>query len=64
MNRAPRWSLPPSGPQKSEARASVTRARPASWAASASAHMRARMRPLLPVAARGVDSVIGPSTGP
>ncbi|WP_246292828.1 hypothetical protein [Lentzea indica] len=53
-----------SGPMNWPARTSVTRTRPASCAAFASRHMRARTSPLGPVAASGWSSVSGPSTGP
>jgi hypothetical protein len=52
------------GPKKSDARPMATRTRPAS-AASSSAVMAARVRPLTVVAASGRSSVIGrPSAGP
>ncbi len=47
------------GPMKSEPRTSAIRTRPAWCAASASCQTRARTRPLRPVAASGVASVIG-----
>ena len=45
---------------KSEARASVTRTRPAVWAATISAHIWARTRPLVSVAASGAPGDPGP----
>ena len=53
------------GPKKSEARPMAIRTRPASAAASSSAVIAARARPLAPVAASGMSSVIGrPPVGP
>ena len=53
------------GPKKSDARPMATRTRPASAAASSSAVIAARARPLTPVAASGRSSVIGlPPVGP
>ena len=58
------WSPGTWGPMKSAARASVTRTRPASCAASISAHIRARTRPLVSVAVSGDAGVIGPAGRP
>ena len=51
-------------PMKSLALTSVTRTRPASCAALASAHISARSTPLTELGRIGVPSVIGASTGP
>ena len=57
------WVTP--GPKKSEARPMAMRTRPASAAASSSAVIAARVRPLTVVAASGRSSVIGlPPAGP
>ena len=57
------WVTP--GPKKSDARPMAMRTRPSSAAASSSAVMAARVRPLTVVAASGRSSVIGlPPVGP